>query len=54
MEKGEIRNLGVAYTHYYVINNNELLYSKEDYTQDFVLTCMGKESEKVDTYITHI
>ena len=41
--------MGLAYTHYYIlkkITNKDLLYSTGNYTQYFVITYKGKESEK--------
>ena len=35
----------------YKINNKDLLYSTENYTQHFVITYKGKESEKRKIYI---
>ena len=51
--KGEIRRLGLTYTPYYIkqITNKDLLYSTGNYTQYFVVTYKGKESEKEYIYI---
>ena len=38
--------LTFIYTAIYKINNKKLLYSTENYTQYFVITYIGKESEK--------
>ena len=41
------------YTLLYIkqITNKDLLYSTENYTQYFVITYKGKESEKIDVYV---
>ena len=40
--------MGLTYTYYYIkqIAKKDLLYNTENYTQYFVITCKGKESEK--------
>ena len=42
-----MRRLGLTDTHDYIeITNKDLLYSTGNYTQYFVITYKGKESEK--------
>ena len=47
--EGEIRRTGLAYIYYYIIK--DLLYSTGNYTQYFVITDKGKESEKQYTHM---
>ena len=52
MYLGQLRRLGVTYTHYCVYK--DLLYSTGNYTQYFVITYKGRESEEDFIYIyTH-
>ena len=48
--------MGLTYTHYYIqkkINNKDLLYSTGNYTQQFVITYKGKESENTCIKLNH-